>query len=139
MIYVKAANKYAPQPPTRASEHAAGLDLYCGADVIIYPGETKKVPTGYHFEIPPGYVGLIRERSSLAQNGIVTVAGVIDSDYRGQVMMVFTNLSDDPWKLTYQSRVAQMLVVPVLSRDAAVVDELTPTDRGEGGFGSTGT
>jgi dUTP pyrophosphatase len=125
--------------PRYASEGAAGADLHASQAVVIAPGDRAAVPTAIHLELPPGHVGLVWPRSGLAlRHGIDTMAGVIDSDYRGEVRVVLVNHGREPFRIEPGDRVAQLLVQPV-ERAAFVADGgLTSTPRGAGGFGSTG-
>ena len=130
--------------PTYGSEYAAGADLYACVDenVTIRPHETKMIPTGLAMEIPVGYAGLIYARSGLASKKGLAPAnkvGVVDSDYRGEVMVALHNHSNEEKTIEPNERVAQLVVAPFLKVDFNEVDELNETDRGEGGFGSTGT
>ncbi|MBT3268813.1 dUTP diphosphatase [Candidatus Poribacteria bacterium] len=127
--------------PARGSAHAAGFDLTAVLDrtVTLVPGETALVSTGIAVEIPAGHFGLVKDRSSLALKGLRTSAGVIDSDYRGEVKVVLTNASDEPREIEPGTRIAQMLVLPHASPEVVEVDALEDTERGAGGFGSTGT
>ena len=129
--------------PTYGSEFSAGADLYAalGENIEILPGETKFIPTGLSFEIPVGYVGLIFARSSLGtKRGLAPAnkVGVIDSDYRGEVMVALHNHSAEKQTVEIGERVAQMAIIPFLSANFVLADELQDTERGEGGFGSTG-
>lgn len=125
--------------PTRADDGAAGYDLYCQNDTIIYPGSQIVVLTGVKLALPPNTVGLIWPRSGLAvKNEIDTRAGVIDESYRGEIGVVLRNDSDRMVKLPAGSRVAQLLIMPYLTPEVVVVGKLDETPRGGGGFGSTG-
>lgn len=129
--------------PTYGSEYSAGADLYAcmDDDVVILPGETKMLHTGIAVEIPIGYAGLIYARSGLAlKRGLAPAnkVGVVDSDYRGEFMIALHNHSSVPQTVCHGERIAQMVVTPVLAPSFLEVEELTPTQRGEGGFGSTG-
>ena len=107
----------------------------------ILPGKTVMLPTGLSMEIPEGYVGLIFARSSLGtKRGLAPAnkVGVIDSDYRGEVKVALHNHSDQPQTVEPGERVAQLVIVPFLAAEYEEVQELSDTDRGEGGFGSTG-
>ena len=130
--------------PTYGSEFAAGADLYAclDADVTIAPAETLLIHTGLAMEIPTGLVGLIYARSGLAtKRGLAPAnkVGVIDADYRGEIMVSIHNHSDSPATVEGGERVAQIAIVPFLKADFVVADELSDTVRGAGGFGSTGT
>lgn len=129
--------------PAYATEFSAGADLYNLKDgeITILPGETKLIKTGIALEIPVGYVGLIFARSGLAtKRGLAPAnkVGVIDSDYRGEIMVALHNHSSVEQKVEGGERVAQISIVPFLKADFSEADELTETVRGEGGFGSTG-
>jgi dUTP pyrophosphatase len=125
--------------PAHASEHAAGADLRAASEVTIAPGEHAAVPTGLHLEIPEGHVGLVWPRSGLAvRHGIDTLAGVIDSDYRGEVRVVLVNHGQEPFAIAAGDRVAQLLVQRVERAAFRAVSAIDDTGRGESGFGSTG-
>lgn len=125
--------------PNYAKSGDAGLDLYSAEEVVLRPGERYGVKTGIKMEIPQGYVGLIWDKSGVALNsGVKTMAGVVDSGYRGEVQAVLINLSDQDFHIKKYSKVAQMLVKKVEQADIEVVDCLSETDRGDGAFGSTG-
>ena len=129
--------------PTYGSEFSAGADLYacCDANITIAPHETKMIPTGLAMEIPVGYAGLIYARSGLASKKGLAPAnkvGVVDSDYRGEVMVALHNHTNEEKTIEPSERIAQLVVAPFLKVDFNVVDDLDETDRGEGGFGSTG-
>lgn len=129
--------------PTYGSAGAAAADLYACLDtpVTIAPGETVFIPTGLSMEIPVGCAGLIYARSSMgAKRGLAPAnkVGVIDSDYRGEIKVVLLNHSGAEQTVAPGERIAQMIITPVLTPDYKEVDELTNTDRGAGGFGSTG-
>lgn len=124
--------------PEYASEGAAGADLRASEAITLAPGERAAVRTGISLEIPPGHVGLVWPRSGLAvRHGIDTLAGVIDSDYRGEVKVVLVNHGREPLAIAPGDRIAQLLVQP-LTRARFTRAVLTPTARGQGGFGSTG-
>ena len=129
--------------PTYGSEFSAGADLYALADepIVIAPRETVLVHTGVAMEIPSGYVGLVFARSGLATKRALAPAnkvGVIDSDYRGEIMVALHNHGSEPKTVENGERIAQIVLVPYISADFNEVDELSDTVRGEGGFGSTG-
>lgn len=129
--------------PTRGSEYAAGYDMYaCGdGDYIIEPGDTVMVSTGIAAEIPTGCFGALFARSGLAtKKGLrpANCVGVIDSDYRGEIMVAMYNDSDKQRVIEPGERIAQLVFLPYESFDINVVDELDDTQRGSGGFGSTG-
>ena len=130
--------------PTYGSAGAAGADLYAlpeGDPIVINPGETVFIHTGLSMAIPEGYVGLNFARSGLAaKRGLAPAnkVGVIDSDYRGELMVALHNHGDVPQTVEPGDRVAQFLIMPVVQARFCEVDELDETDRGAGGFGSTG-
>ena len=125
--------------PKQATEGAAGFDLQSADYVILYPGQRLAIPTGFAWAIPLGQVGMIRPRSGLAvRNGIDVLAGVIDADYRGEVAVVLINHGDRPFGIKAGDRIAQMVVQPCMVGFTVECNELPSTDRGNGGFGSTG-
>jgi dUTP pyrophosphatase len=126
--------------PEYGSAGAAGADLRASAAMTLAPGERAAVPTGLVLELPPGFVGLVWPRSGLAvRHGIDTLAGVIDSDYRGEVKVVLVNHGDQPFAIAPGDRVAQLLVQAVERvHFTAAAAPLAATSRGAGGFGSTG-
>lgn len=130
--------------PTYGSEYAAGADLYAltgGETLNFAPGETKMIRTGLAVEIPEGYAGLVYARSGIAtKRGLAPAnkVGVIDSDYRGEVMVSLHNHSDDCQEIADGERIAQLVITPFLAAEFCETDELSDTVRGEGGFGSTG-
>ena len=141
-VKIKKLNEYAVAPKY-ASTSAAGADLYAAVEdsVIIKSGETFLVPTGICMEIPEGYAGLIFARSGLAtKKGLAPAnkVGVIDSDYRGEVMVALFNHSKEDFLLERGERIAQLVITPYLTADFTEADSLSDTERGEGGFGSTG-
>ena len=130
--------------PTYGSEYSAGADLYAILDegLEILPHTTSFIHTGISIEIPEGYCGLIFARSSMgAKRGLAPAnkVGVIDADYRGEVMVALHNHSDSIATVEPGERVAQLAIVPFLKAEFEVADELSDTVRGVGGFGSTGT
>ena len=125
--------------PAYASEGAAGADLRAGENVTLAPGARAAVATGVHVEIPAGHVGLVWPRSGLAvRHGLDTLAGVIDSDYRGEVRVVLVNHGPEAVTLARGDRIAQLLVQRVERAVFTRVDSLVESERGQGGFGSTG-
>ena len=129
--------------PTYGSASAAGADLYAclEAPVTIEPGEIYWVPTGIALEVPVGCAGLIYARSSMGtKRGLAPAnkVGVVDSDYRGEIKVVLLNHSKVPQTLAPGERIAQFVIAPVLTPSYEEVEDLTDTDRGTGGFGSTG-
>lgn len=141
-INIKKLNEKATVP-TYGSEFSAGADLYALADeaITIAPHETVLVHTGVAMEIPTGYVGLVFARSGLATKRALAPAnkvGVIDSDYRGEIMVALHNHGSEPRTIENGERIAQLVLIPYLTAEFDEVDELSDTTRGEGGFGSTG-
>jgi len=129
--------------PTYGSSEAAGADLYAclEEDVTIGPGETAWIPTGLAMEIPKGYAGLIYARSGMAcKRGLAPAnkVGVVDSDYRGEFMIVLHNHGTAAQTISSGERIAQLIITPVLTPPFAEADELSDTVRAGSGFGSTG-
>lgn len=129
--------------PAYGTEFAAGADLYAcmDKDITINPGCTEFIHTGIALEIPTGLVGLIYARSGMAcKRGLAPAnkVGVIDSDYRGEIMVALYNQSNETKVITSGDRIAQIIIQPVTQFEFNEVDELSDTARGEGGFGSTG-
>lgn len=130
--------------PTKGTEYAAGYDLYADIknEILIVPTNTITIGSGIAIEIPKGYFGAIFARSGIAkERGLrpANCVGIIDSDYRGEVKIVIYNDSPYLQKVTPQERIAQLIILPYPDINLNVVDELINTERGEGGFGSTGT
>ena len=126
-------------PPARASAEAAGHDLYANEEATLYAGLTVTVGTGIALAIPAGYVGLIWPRSGWAVNkGIDTLAGVIDSDYRGEIKVVLANHGNARLIITPGMRIAQLLIQPVIHATFIQPPALQTTERRDQGFGSTG-
>ena len=129
--------------PTYGTDHAAGADLYAltHGPVEIAPGGTALIRTGIAVAIPQGYMGLIFARSGLAtKQGLAPAnkVGVIDSDYRGELIVFLHNHSNRPHTIEDGERIAQMVITPCFTAQFQIVDELDETQRGSGGFGSTG-
>jgi dUTP pyrophosphatase len=125
------------------SEAAAGLDLAAAVDepVVLAPGERAAVGTGLAVEIPRGYEGQVRPRSGLAMRHGLTLTnapGTIDADYRGEVRILLINHGDEPFTIASGERIAQLVIAPVVQAEIVEVEQLDDTDRGAGGFGSTG-
>ena len=142
-IAVKKLNKNAVLP-TYGSDFSAGADLYAVTDepIEILPNQTKLVGTGLAMEIPEGYAGLIYARSGLASKRGLAPAnkvGVVDADYRGEIMVALHNHSDKAQTVEPKERIAQLVVTPFLKAEYYETETLTDTTRGAGGFGSTGT
>lgn len=127
--------------PAYQTEHAAGMDLRCAEDFTLYPNERRLIGTGLRVAIPPGYEGQVRPRSGLAlQHGIsmVNSPGTIDADYRGEIGVILINHGADVVTFSAGDRIAQLVICPVARAELIVVETLKETERGEGGFGSTG-
>lgn len=129
--------------PTYGSVEAAGADLYACLEqpVTVQPGESVFIPTGLSMELPKGYAGLIYARSGLAcKKGLAPAnkVGVVDSDYRGEFMVVLHNHGSMPQEISHGERIAQLVITPVFTPGFTEVAELTDTARSAGGFGSTG-
>lgn len=129
--------------PEYKTEGAAGADIcaFISEPVIIPAGKSKMIPTGLFFEIPQGYEVQIRPRSGLAAKNGVTVLntpGTIDSDYRGEICIILINLGEKDFTVNNGDRIAQMIIAPVIQAQFSIVQNLSETNRGAGGFGSTG-
>jgi dUTP pyrophosphatase len=127
--------------PARTRPGDAGYDLYSAEGFSLWPGERHTVPTGVAIALPPGVAGLVVPRSGLAaRHGISVVngPGLIDPNYRGEIRVVLVNHGDARFEAAAGDRIAQLVLIPFLTPDALVVDELPPTERGENGFGSSG-
>ena len=129
--------------PTRGSEQSAGYDLYActNSPIIIAPHQTVKIGTGLAMELPEGYFGAVFARSGLAtKQGLrpANCVGVCDSDYRGEYIVALHNDTDIPQTINPMERIAQLIVMPYLSVEFEEINELSDTERGDGGFGSTG-
>ena len=143
VLKIKKLNELA-KLPTYGTEYAAGCDLYAAINesIILNPGETKLIPTGLGMEIPTGLVGLIFARSGISiKRGLAPAnkVGVIDSDYRGEIMVAIYNQSSEIQTIEKNERIAQFVLVPYVKAEFEEVGSLDETIRGEGGFGSTGT
>jgi dUTP pyrophosphatase len=126
--------------PTRGSRQAAGLDLYAIAALTLEPGARAAVRTGLAVAIPEGFYGRVAPRSGLAVNyGLDVLAGVIDSDYRGEIVCAIVNHGREAFAIEAGARVAQLIVEAISTPDAVWADALDETARGAGGFGSTGS
>lgn len=129
--------------PAYGSLEAAGADLRAclAEDLVILPGQTAFVPTGFAMEVPKGCAGLIYARSGMAcKRGLAPAnkVGVVDSDYRGEIMVALHNHGTQPQSISHGDRIAQMIITPVITPEYVVSENLDDTERGQGGFGSTG-
>ena len=128
-------------PPVYATPGSAGCDLIASVEVTLPPGKWTAVSTGLYLEIPRGYVAQVCPRSGLAlKHGIsvLNAPGIIDSDYRGEVKVILVNHDSLRYTVKKGDRIAQLVFMPVVQAQMKLIDQLTETDRGEGGFGSTG-
>ena len=128
-------------PPQKAHAGDLGYDLFASEATAIFPGETKVVKTGIAIQFPAGYGGFIKDRSSVAtKKGLFTVAGVIDNGYIGEICIAIYNGTDSLAKVALGEKIAQLVLIPTVNFEIEEADELVSADqRGEGGFGSTGT
>ncbi len=131
--------------PSYETAQSAGMDLPAavaeGEEITLEPGQHALVPTGFAMALPAGYEAQVRPRSGLAAKHAVTVLntpGTIDADYRGEVKVILINLGQKPFKIDRGMRIAQMVIAPVTQASWIITDQLSETDRGAGGFGSTG-
>ena len=134
--------------PQYQTQLAAGLDLAaclprhdCAATVTVEPGDIVKIPLGFACAIPPGFEGQVRPRSGLATKyglSVPNAPGTVDADYRGEMFVALINLGRKPIDITHGMRIAQLIIAPVSHANIIEVDSLDQTQRGEGGFGSTG-
>jgi dUTP pyrophosphatase len=129
--------------PSYAVAGDAGMDLRSAVDVVLKPGERCRIPTGIALAIPDGYAGFVQPRSGLAARtglGFVNSPGLIDSGYRGEIQVVAINLDgQDPIDIRRGDKIAQLVILPVPRATLVEVEELPVSDRGAGGFGSTGS
>jgi dUTP pyrophosphatase len=127
--------------PQYQTSQSAGFDLHSIEDIVLLPGERKLISTGLSFEIPQGYEIQIRPRSGLAYKHGISVLnspGTIDSDYRGEIKVLLINYSDEEFEIKLGDRIAQAIIQKVIQAQFIEVDSLNNTERGDGGFGSTG-
>jgi len=124
--------------PKRGSKQAAGYDLYTIDEGRLMPKQTRLFDTGISFTVPEGTYGRIAPRSGLSKKGILVNAGVVDRDYTGPVKVMLHNLSDDMYQVKKNDRIAQLIIEKIATPIIEEVGSLEETDRGEGGFGSTG-
>lgn len=124
--------------PTRAHANDAGLDLYAAETLYIAPHDWAVVDTGVHVAIPKGFVGLLTSKSGLMAKHGLTCRGTIDAGYTGTIKAVIFNHSERVYKVTQGDKVTQMVIMPIITPELELVEELERTERGSGGFGSTG-
>lgn len=144
MVQIKVVNKGNQPLPKYQTSQSAGMDLRANIDapVLIKPLDRKLIPTGLHIALPEGYEAQIRPRSGLViKNGItiINTPGTIDPDYRGDVGVILVNISNEDFVVQPGDRIAQMVINKFEQAEFEVVEELDETERGEGGFGHTGT
>ena len=144
MIQIKVVNIGRQQLPAYATPQSAGMDLRANIDepVVLHPMERRLIPTGLKIELPAGYEAQVRPRSGLALKHGITVLntpGTIDADYRGGVVVLLIHLSNDDFTVNDGERIAQMVIARHEQGEFVVVDKLDETERGEGGYGHTGT
>jgi dUTP pyrophosphatase len=146
VCWAEGADRFLPLPHYQTAG-AAGADLRAhlppdlrGAGLVLRQGERAAVPTGLCLAIPDGFEGQVRGRSSLGRRGLIlpNAPGTIDADFRGEVLVLLLNAGDEPITLAHGERIAQLVVAPVARASFALADELDATERGDGGFGSTG-
>lgn len=143
LLRVKRVGSVTVPLPAYQTDGAAGLDLPAAVTepVVIGPGERRFIPTGLSMAIPPGFEGQVRPRSGLALRhgiGIVNSPGTIDSDYRGEIGVVLVNHGREPFTVVPCARIAQLVVAEVAHAEIQLVEDLDDTERGTGGYGSTG-
>jgi len=136
-LKVKRINREA-KIPSKGHKGDAGLDLFSCQECKLNPFEAKPISTGIKVAIPEGYAGLIWDKSGISLKSVHRLAGVIDSGYRGEVKVVLVNLGKKPFVIEKGTKIAQMLIQPVMELEVVEVQSLDETPRGEGGFGSTG-
>ena len=124
--------------PTRAHEYDAGLDLYAAETTYIAPKDYEVIETGVHVEIPKGFVGLLTSKSGLMQHNGLTCRGTIDAGYTGSIRAIVFNHSFVACKIERGQKVTQLVILPCITPELEVVETLEETERGAGGFGSTG-
>ena len=142
-ILIKRLSKEVSLPKYETSG-SSGMDLaaYIDSNININPGQIAIIPTGLALSIPKGFEVQIRPRSGLAAKqkiSVLNTPGTIDADYRGEIKVILINLGPEPFKVEKGLRIAQMVVCPIVQAQLKEVDDLSETDRGKGGFGSTGT
>lgn len=138
-MLVKLLNEYA-QLPTRGSKDAAGLDLYCPFHIKVPADSQKKIPLGIAVEIPNGHMGMLVPRSSMSKTPLrcANSVGIIDADYRGELSIAYENISCSDYTIFRGDRIAQLIIVPIAVVNVEEAQTLSETERGAGGYGSTG-
>lgn len=138
---LKVINESSNPSPKFETAGSAGADIRANIEILIKPGKTELIPTGLFIEIPQGYEIQIRPRSGLSYKTKLRVAnapGTIDSDYRGEIKVLMDNIGNEDIVINFGDRIAQMVLSPVIQFELIESDKLSETDRGTGGFGSTG-
>ncbi|MGK3981222.1 dUTP diphosphatase [Sorangium sp. So ce118] len=138
VVRMRKVTRWNVEPPRYQTDGAAGFDLRAAVDVRVPDGGQDLIPCGYAFEIPAGYEGQVRGRSSMTRAGIYCPTGTIDSDFRGEVSVYIDNRSGGPIHISVGDRIAQMVIAPAPQARLVLADDLSDTVRGTGGFGSTG-
>ena len=136
-LYVKRLTQNA-KLPLLATDGSAGFDLYADEDATIPATSRRTVKTGIAIDLDPDKAGLLWPRSGLARSGIDVKAGLIDPDYRGEILILLTNTTPEPYRVRKGDRIAQLIVVPAYRPNVIAVDEMADTARGANGFGHTG-
>ena len=124
--------------PTRAHSTDAGLDLYSPISIAVSGGSSAVIDTGVHIELPPGTVGFLKSKSGLNVNHGITSEGVIDVGYTGSIRVKLYNHTDVGYLVNSGDKISQLVILPILTPELELVNKLDETERGEGGFGSTG-
>ncbi|NMC57337.1 MAG: dUTP diphosphatase [Eubacteriaceae bacterium] len=140
-VIVKIVNKSGNPLPQYATEDAAGMDIFANEDMLLENCKVSLVGTGLYIELPKGYEAQIRCRSGLAlKHGVMLVNGIgtIDADYRGEIKIIMTTISNTPYQIKKGDRIAQMVICKLTQAQLSQVAELDVTQRNEGGFGSSG-
>lgn len=136
---MKLLNEYA-QLPTRGTIDSAGLDIYCPFNITVHADSQKRIPLGIAVEIPKGHMGLLVPRSSMSKTPLrcANSVGVIDADYRGELSIAYENISCSDYMIFRGDRIAQLIIIPIAIVDVEEAQTLSETERGDGGYGSTG-
>lgn len=124
--------------PTRAHEADAGMDLYSPVAGAVYPGDSMTIDTGVHIEIPVGYVGMVKSKSGLNVKYGITSEGVVDAGYTGSIVVKLYNHGHCAVPIEVGQKISQLVLLPIITPELELVNELEDTERGNGGFGSTG-
>lgn len=143
MLDIKIINKSKNPTPTYSTEQSAGVDLRANISepIVLNPGERKLVPTGLHLQLPDGYEAQVRPRSGLAIKHGITVLnspGTVDADYRGDVGVILINMGQEPFTINQGERIAQMVIAQYTQVQFIETNTLNDSERGSGGFGSSG-